>query len=392
MRTAHPGITRPFLLIGGILLVAANLRAPVTGVAPLLGMIRDSTGISAAQAGALTTLPLVAFAAISPFAGLLARAWGIERSLFAALFLIGFGSTVRSLDPVWCLFLGTGLIGAGIAIANVLLPSLLKRDFPHRVGELTGAYALTAGLVAALVSALAAPLATLPGWGWREALAAFLVFPVVAAIVWAPQLASHTAPARTTEPTRLGEPIWRTALAWQVTFFMGFTSLVYYVVVGWLPTILVATGYSADAAGAIHGVSQLATAVPGLLVAPLIGRLKDQRGLAVSASLLTCLSLLGLWFMPAWAMVWAGLFGFGTGAAFILALSFISLRANNAQRATALSGMAQCVGYSLAAAGPPLAGYLHDHSGGWSLPLACCVAGTLIMAVLGSFAGRSRTI
>lgn len=188
-------LTRPLFLIAGIMLIAACLRAPVTGVAPLLGMIRGDTGITATEAGILTTLPLLAFAAVSSFAALLAREYGIEKSLFGALALIAAGTLIRSLDPVWCLFLGTSVIGMGIAIANVLLPSLIKRDFPHRIGDLTGAYALTAGLIAALVSASAIPLVSMSAMGWRPTLAAFLIIPVVAALMWIPQLGSHTAPA-----------------------------------------------------------------------------------------------------------------------------------------------------------------------------------------------------
>lgn len=388
----RPYIARPLLLIAGILLIAANLRAPVTGVAPILGMIRGDTGISATEAGMLMTLPLLAFAAVSPFAAIMGREYGTERSLFAALILIAAGTVLRFLDPIWCLFLGTGVIGVGIAIANVLLPSLIKRDFPHRIGDLTAMYALTGGLIAALASAVAVPLASMPSIGWRATLAVFLIIPIVAALIWLPQLGNRTAPAKGTASAPHGGRVWHSALAWQVTLFMGLTSLVYYVVAGWLPTILMAGGYSADFAGSIHGISQLAAAVPGFFLGPVIRRLKDQRSIAAGFSLLTGVSLFGLWLIPSWGLVWSVLFGFSIGAVFILALAFVSLRAGSAQRAAALSGMAQCVGYTLAAAGPPLAGYLHDQTGGWGLPLMCCVAATMLLANFGYFAGRSHTV
>src|SRR5690349_10825794 len=136
---------RGLLLIVGFVLIASTLRAPITGVAPMLGIIRDASGITAAQAGFLTTLPLLAFAAISPFAVVLARDFGIERSLFGALFLIATGIAVRSSGPTWALFVGTGTLGAGIAIVNVLIPSLIKRDFPDRITGMTGIYTLTSG-------------------------------------------------------------------------------------------------------------------------------------------------------------------------------------------------------------------------------------------------------
>src|SRR5262249_41917076 len=140
------------LVLVGILLIASALRAPITGVAPMLGMIRETTGLSAAEAGVLTTLPLLAFAAISPFAAGLARRYGIEKSLFAAMLIVASGIALRSTGSISALFLGTATIGAGIAVANVLLPSLLKRDFPTRIASVTGAYAITSGLAQTVAS------------------------------------------------------------------------------------------------------------------------------------------------------------------------------------------------------------------------------------------------
>ena len=380
------------LLLIGILLIASTLRAPIIGVAPMLGMIREANGISAAEAGMLTTLPLLAFAAVSPFAAGLAREYGMERSLFSALLVIATGIALRSTGPVWALFLGTGALGIGIAVANVLLPSLLKRDFPTRIASLTGAYAVTAGLVSALVSTAAIPLAHLPNSSWRLSLASVLIFPAAALIVWFPQLRLRAAPTGEVARSPHGRRIWHSPLAWQVTAFLGLTSLVYNLVTAWLPAILVEAGYPAAMAGSLHGLSQLATAVPGLILGPVVRRMKDQRGIAIAVSLATSLSLLGLWQLPSLAMLWVSLFGFGAGAAFILGLTFVSLRASDSDQAAALSGMAQCIGYSLAAAGPPLAGLVHDATGGWAAALAFCVVAALLMAVLGSLAGRDTTI
>lgn len=189
------------LLLTGILLIASTLRAPITGVAPMLGMIGETSGIGAAEAGILTTLPLLAFAAISPVAAVLGRKWGIERSLFGALLVIAAGIALRSSGPVWALFAGTATIGAGIAVGNVLLPSLLKRDFPTRIASLTGAYAITSALAQALASVVAIPLAQLPGSNWHLSLASTLIFPLVALIAWAPSW-GRTRPRRSSRPRR----------------------------------------------------------------------------------------------------------------------------------------------------------------------------------------------
>lgn len=381
------------LVLIGILLIASALRAPITGVAPMLGMIRETTGISATEAGTLTTLPLLAFAAISPFAARFARRYGIEKSLFGAMLVIATGIALRSTGSVAALFLGTATLGAGIAIANVLLPSLLKRDFPTRIATLTGAYAITSGLAQALASAAAIPIARLPGSDWHLSLASTLIFPAAALVAWLPQLGSRPLPTQESAVPAAGlAPVWRSLLAWQVTGFLGLTSLVFYVVVGWLPAVLAEAGYSAAASGSLHGLAQLATAIAGLVIGSVVRRMKDQRALAAGMSLTTCLALLGLWQLPALAALWVLLFGFGAGAAFILGLSFVSLRASHSNQAAALSGMAQCLGYTLAAAGPPLAGLAHDATGNWGLALGLCAVATLLMAVFGSLAGRARTI
>lgn len=388
----NPTLKRPVLLIVGVLLIAATLRAPITGVAPLLADIREAFALETAEAGALTTLPLLVFAAASPFCMLLAREYGLERSLFISLLLTACGILVRSLGPEWTLFLGTAIIGMGIAIANVLLPSLIKRDFPGRIAVLTSAYALTAGVVASLASAAAVPIASLPGSGWNWALGAFLVFPLIAAAVWVPQLSGHSAPTQATPTPPHGGKVWHSALAWQVTFFFGLNSLVYYVIITWLPAILTEAGYSPAAAGSLHGISQLATAVPGFFLGTLVARTRDQRGLAVAVAGITAVSLVGLMLQPAWGTLWAALFGIGAGATFILGLAFISLRAASPKQAATLSAMTQSVGYLVAAGAPPAMGYFHDAAGSWTIPLLVCVAVCLVMGLLGLGAGRSVQI
>jgi CP family cyanate transporter-like MFS transporter len=385
-------LARPALLIAGIMLIAANLRAPFTGVAPLLNEIRQSTHLSATETGMLITLPLLAFAVVSPFAARLAREYGLERSLFAALVLIGLGIAVRSAGSVWSLYLGTGIIGGGIAIGNVLLPSLLKRDFPDKAATLTAAYALTMGLVAAVASAIAIPLSKLVNFDWRLVLGAFVLLPLATGIVWLPQLRNRTPPAKDTATPPHGGEVWHSALAWQVTLFLGVNSFVYYVAVSWLPAILHDAGYSTGQAGSLHGVMQLATAAPGLVLVPLVRRMKDQRLAAFSSSILSMAGLLGLLFAPSLATFWTICFGLGAGAAIILGLMFVSLRASHPHQAAALSGMAQCIGYLLAAGGPPLIGGLHDASGNWNVALGLCAALCFVMAVLGLFAGRAGHI
>ncbi|EBF5083446.1 CynX/NimT family MFS transporter, partial [Salmonella enterica] len=219
-----------------------------------------------------------------------------------------------------------------------------------------------------------------------------MLFPLLAFLIWLPQW-------RTTRSANLSSSrafhergIWRSPLAWQVTLFLGLNSLIYYVIIGWLPTILISHGYSEAQAGSLHGLLQLATAAPGLAIPLILHRFNDQRWIAALVSLLCAVGAAGLWFVPGQAVIWTLLFGFGSGATMILGLTFIGLRASSAHQAAALSGMAQSVGYLLAACGPPVMGKLHDASGSWYLPLSGVTVLAIIMAIFGLYAGRDREI
>ncbi len=389
--SSSASIKKRGLLLLGILTIATTLRVTFTGAAPLLDMVRDAFGLTTAQTGVLTTLPLLAFAMVSPMAAGIARRFGTERSLFGAMIVICAGIALRSAGSTAALYTGTAIIGCGIAMGNVLLPSLIKRDFPGQVARLTGAYSLTMGVAAAIGSVMVVPVA-LHGYGWHGALLALILFPAVALLLWLPQLANHT-PANLSSNSALhSRGIWSSPLAWQVTMYLGINSLIYYVIIGWLPSILISHGYSEAQAGSLHGLLQLATAVPGLVIGLMLSRLKDQRGIAVLMAMLWCLSTIGLWLLPDFAGVWVCIGGFGSGAAMILGLSFIGLRTGSAHQAAALSGMAQCVGYLLAAFGPPVMGKIHDVSGDWRLPLLGCALLSITMAVSGAWAGRNAEI
>lgn len=377
-----------FILIG-LLLVAANLRGPFTGVAPILATLENALQLSPTLAGLLTTLPLLAFSLISPLTATISRKVGLERTLCIAMALIVVGVLLRSTGSAYALFIGTAVIGIGIALGNVLMPSLVKRDFPHKVAIITGACALTMGLGAALASATVVPLTT--RLGWQLSLGSAALLPIITLLLWASLWKRHPSLSVTTSSEAVAQQsVWRSALAWQVTLFMGINSLLYYMLVAWLPAILTGEGFSPEAAGTVHGVLQLATALPGLFLGPIVARLHDQRIVAGGAAALATIALAGFCLQPSWAMLWAFCFGTASGSVILLAFIFMALRTHSAHQAASLSGMAQCAGYLLAATGPTLAGLLKDATGSWSAFLYFSLVMSVVMLVFGVLAGRNR--
>lgn len=374
-------------LVTGILFIAVNLRVPFTSIAPVLPLIRDDFGLSITALGLLNSLPLLAFAAFSPLSASVARKFGMERTLFGALLVISAGVLLRSEGSIWALYAGTILIGTGIALGNVLLPGLIKRDFSANMASMTGAYSITMGAAGAVGSAIIIPLTQL--WGWNIALALIVIAPLFALILWLPQLKKHHQKKLSDPKKSSTVAVWKSPLAWQVTLFMGLNAMPFYIAVGWLPAILTDSGISSANAGAVHGMLQLTTAIPGLLLAATLRRLKDQKLAAVVVSLLTALSLVGIVYSPDLAMLWAAILGFGSGASMMLGLTFIGLRTKNASDAAALSGMAQCVGYLMAAMGPLLLGKVHDWASGWAVPLLMTAAIAVAGACAGMAAGRN---
>lgn len=372
---------KAIFLILGILLIALNLRLPFTGIAPVLPWIQKEFNLSTTAIGFLTSLPLIAFAIFSPLSASIAKKFGIERTLFAALMTIAFGILIRSGQSAWMTFSGTLLIGIGIALGNVLLPGLIKRNFHSRAASLTGAYSITMGAGGAIASASVIPLTA--AWGWHIALSIFVLAPVLALLVWIPQLKNHETINVSKNNPHSSSAVWKSPLAWQVTLFMGLNAMPFYIAVGWLPTILMNKGLSAAEAGSMHGSLQLATAIPGLILAATLRRMNDQRLAAVVVSLLSAIAFAGFAFAPKFALLWSLILGFGCGASMMLGLTFIVLRTNTTEDAAVLSGMSQCIGYLMAASGPLIFGKLFDLFSDWTVPLLM----TSIIAVLGAFSG-----
>lgn len=387
------GRPRRLLLIAGMLLVAINLRAALATVGPLVDPIRAATGMSATAFGFLTTLPLIAFGVISPFAPTLTRRVGLGGALVLALLLITTGTAVRPLAGTTLLFIGTGALGVGVALGNVLMPALVKRDFSARSGSMTSLYSSMMGVGATIAAATTVPLAR--AIGWRDALALWAVPAAVALAFWLPRVRAGR-PGRSQAVRAPGafRALGSSPLAWQVALFMGFQSFTFYVILAWLPDLLQSRGMSAPTAGLLLALSQ-ATGIAGSALVPLFAqRTPGQVRVVAVLGVLELISLIGLLAANAtWtAAASVALIGFVGGGTFSLALLFLVLRAPDTQMSASLSGMAQSIGYLVAAVGPALIGLVRDTTGSWTVPLLCLFGALAAKVWAGLGAARDRVV
>ena len=394
--TENPKRLYQFLLFVGILFIAFNLRPGITAVGPLIGTIRDQIGLANWSAGLLTSLPLVAFAIISPIVPRLGKKFTNEWAMVFGLMILVLGISLRSVPLVLFLFIGTILVGLGIAISNVLLPGVVKDKFPTKVALMTSVYSTTMGTFAAISSGLSIPFAEGLNWGWQLALLVWAVPAIIAIIIWA-YLARKNQSKNNLEMKNIGSrdgQIWRSPLAWQVALFMGFQSSLFYVTISWLPEILHSNGVNIATAGWMLSYTQIIGMPASFLVPVIAGRFKSQRGIVLALGMFAISGFSGLLLSTSHAMIIVSItfIGITLGGSFALALTFLGIRARNAQHAAELSGMAQSIGYSLAAIGPVCIGLLYDLTNTWKVPLIVLIMIAVLVILFGIGAGRDRYV
>jgi CP family cyanate transporter-like MFS transporter len=376
-----------------VCVLAINLRAPMLSVAPLLETIQRDLGLSSVSAGMITTLPVICFGLLSPVAPLIARRLGLDLMLLVAICALAAGIAVRIGQPVLMLYLGTLLVGAGIAIMNVLLPAFIKREAPERMGMMTSIYTMLLNAGAAVGAGLSVPVMERTGWGWRPTLGIWVLpamIGIAAVLPWVLH-ARRNVVARPLIPKRRG--VWGNATAWQVTIAMGSQSMVFFGVAAWLPTMLQDEGLSEARAGAMLSLMTLAGLAGSFITPILANRSRSQSWLGPVTTVLSVVPLIGFLLAPTTAtIVWAVLLGFGLGMALSLMLMLMLLRSPDVHRASELSGMAQGVGYLLASTGPIIVGALHDATDGWTLPFLFIILLFVPFSVSSFLAGRDRMV
>jgi len=361
------------LVVVGIVVLAFNLRPAAVSVGPVLGEVRNALGMSSTEAGVLTSLPVLAFAVFGALAPRLARLVGLHRLTLLALLAVVVGLGGRAAVSSVPVFLALSLLAlAGMASANVLLPSLVKLHFPDRIGLMTSIYstALAIGLTSA--SVLTVPIGESHD-GWRAGLFVWSITAAIAVLPWLGLVVHDRVPETVTSEVRLLD-VARTRLGWLMALFFGLQSLQAYSIFGWFAEVYRDAGFSAQTGGLLLGVITGISIPLSFVIPTLVARLHDLRPLMWTLMLCYPVGFLGLVVAPrggAWA--WALLVGVGT-TTFPLVLTLIGLRARTPEGTAALSGFTQSVGYLIAIVGPFGVGVLHDVSGGWTVPLVALTA------------------
>ncbi len=375
------------LVLVGIVLLSFNLRPTAVSVGPVLQEVRDSFGMSGPVAGLLTSLPVIAFAVFGALAPAAARRIGIHRVTLLAILAAVAGLLGRAATHSEPLFLVLSLLAlGGMAMANVLLPSLVKLHFPDRIGRVTAIYttALSIGLTAALV--LTVPISDAFG-SWRWGLGAWAALAVVAALPWL-SLIAHDRNLERTPSTITFRQVAGTRLGQAMALFFGLQSLQAYAIFGWFAQLWRDSDYSATVAGVLAGVVAGVSIPLSLWLPNVLARSADPSRVLFGVIAAYPVGYVGLMIAPhSLAILWAVIIGVAT-VTFPLILTLIGLRARTPEGTAALSAFTQSTGYLIAAAGPFLVGVVHDATGGWTWPLVLLLALALPLFPLAAYVSR----
>jgi CP family cyanate transporter-like MFS transporter len=390
--------TKSFGFVGFLALffISLVLRPPVASIGPLLHEIIGDLGLTGAETSLLTSAPVLCFG-IGAFASpALVRRFGVNHAMLLVLAILAVAAFGRLFFGYAGLLVGTIAAGLSIAVANVLLPTIVRIEFPNRIPLITGAYTTLLAFSASFAASIAVPSSDYLG-GWRLALGIWLIPAVMAAFFWAPKAFGqepHLAqPSNSAAEERAA--VLRSPISWAIVGFFGLQSLGFYAILGWLPTLLISSGLSPAQAGGYLGLATAVGIPSGLLLSSVIGRFKSLAWWAASASAATLvgyLLLLGTFSSAALIVPACVLISLGQASTFPMSLSIIGTRASTKAQTTQLSAMAQGWGYLMAAAGTFLVGLLADFSGSWVPSVVLLAALTAVQIAVGFYSGRPGLI
>ena len=388
VRSSETSRAAQLLLGASLMLIAFNLRPLFSSLSVLLPELLSATSLTSAGAGYLTTLPVICLGLFAPLAPRLSERIGPERTLWLVMALLTVGTAWRGLGDVYSLFAGTALAGAAIAMGNVLMPAVVKRDFAKSPGLMTGLCTMALCGGAAAASAFTLPLFHGLGQSWQAGLAFWAIPAALVFLIWWPQASRGGKAVRHARIALKG--LGRDPLAWQVTFFMGLQSSLAYCLMGWAIPILRERGIDGVQAGVIISTSLMLQVITALVVPPWAARCRDQCVFSVALSLMAVVGFVGFVMAPLSSIwIWAVVQGIGQGGLFAIALTIIVLRSGDSRVAAHLSGMAQGFGYLLASLGPLLIGVLHSYTGDFKATAWLVVFLGGLAALFGWGAGRN---
>jgi len=374
-----------------VMAAALNLRAGVASVGPVLPEVRSGLHLTGTGVAIFTMLPVLCFGIMAVAAPGLARRAGVEPVLMTALILLTVALFVRVLGGPQLLLAGTVVVGGSIAIANVLLPALIKREFPGGAGPMMGLYTMSLAISAAVSAGITVPVGNAIGVGWRGALWFWTWPALVATVAWLLVVDGSTRPPQ--RRGALGPSLARQPLAWQVTVYFGLQSLVFYAMLAWLPSIYRDHGYSPAAAGFLLSLCGLVQIPVTLLLPRFATRAAHQVVHIAASTAFMGAGLLGMLIAPTLApYLWVTLLGIGCGACFAMGLALFVLRTSQVENTARLSAMSQSIGYLICACGPLLFGLVHDLTDTWTVPLAMLLLLLVPQLSMGMLAGRARLV
>jgi CP family cyanate transporter-like MFS transporter len=380
------------IIVFSIILIAANLRAPITSVGPVILEMTHQLHLTPTLVGLVTAIPLICFSLFSTFMPRVSRIVGLEKLLLYSLLLLALGLFTRSAGNIFLLFLGSAFIGIAITIGNVLMPAFIKMKFPNKVGLVTGTYLVSMNLTSALAVGYSISLGKIGGLGWKGSIGIWGVLALVAFFGWLPMVPKEK-PATAQPKAKTVHTIWKSRLAWQISIFMGLQSVIFYVFAAWLPAMLQSWGMDANEAGWMLSYVQMGQ-VPMMLIGPLLAdKMKHQTPLIwlTFVLLLGGLMMIIVW-QTEYIVAAVLLVGISVGLAFTLAMMFFVLRTRSVTESAQLSGMAQSVGYFVAACGPPLFGALYGFTNSWQLPLFLLLIAAVVLFFTGLYAAKDRYV
>lgn len=380
-----------FLL--SMMLVAANLRLPITIIPPLLSTIEKNLGIPKSLAGLITSIPLITFAIISPVIVKIAKKLGNELTIFVFFILLILGSYLRIIPTVWALMLGTFLAGVGIDSGNVLVPAIIKDHMPNQIPLGTSLYTMSMLLIGAIGTALSGILITKVSL--QTTLAILSIVAIIALIFWIPNLKYNHRETTTTEHKTNYRSVWTQNLGWLITAFFGLQSIVYYSFITWLPSVLESHGISTIFASNLLTLLQL-SGLPCSFIVPFLSiRKHGMRTLLIMLFIGYAIAPLGYLVSTSNAVfltIITIVTGFGSGLAFNMAVVFFTEKTTNPYQTAEVSGMAQSAGYLLAAIGPVLFGFIENSVGSWNVIILILIVLSTLLAISGLLVARHKPI